>query len=43
MSIRELFVSDVTRDIPPVVYFLEQNAEKVAAKDRALQKKLQSR
>lgn len=29
--IRELFVSDVTRDIPPVVYFHEQSPEKLAA------------
>jgi len=28
--IRELFVSDVTRDIPPVVYFDEQTPEKLA-------------
>ena len=31
MKIRELFVSDVTRDIPPVVYFHEQKNEKLAA------------
>lgn len=31
MLIRELFVSDVTRDIPPVVYFHEQHPEKLAA------------
>ncbi len=31
MLIRELFVADVTRDIPPVVYFHEQSPEKVAA------------
>lgn len=31
MLIRELFVSDVTRDIPPVVYFHEQSPEKLAA------------
>jgi hypothetical protein len=30
MLIRELFVSDVTRDIPPVVYFHEQTPEKLA-------------
>ncbi len=30
MLIRELFVSDVTRDIPPVVYFHEQSPEKLA-------------
>lgn len=29
--IRDLFVSDVTRDIPPVVYFHEQTPEKLAA------------
>ncbi|NUN14061.1 MAG: BREX system P-loop protein BrxC [Myxococcales bacterium] len=29
--IRDLFVSDVTRDIPPVVYFHEQDPVKVAA------------
>ncbi len=28
--IRDLFVSDVTRDIPPVVYFHEQSPEKLA-------------
>ncbi len=28
--VRDLFVSDVTRDIPPVVYFHEQTPEKVA-------------
>ena len=31
MLIRELFVSDVTRDIPPVVYFHEQSPDKIAA------------
>jgi hypothetical protein len=31
MLIRDLFVSDVTRDIPPVVYFHEQSADKLAA------------
>jgi hypothetical protein len=31
MLIRELFSSDVTRDIPPVVYFHEQTPAKVAA------------
>ena len=31
MIIRELFVSDVTRDIPPVVYFHEQTPEKLAS------------
>jgi hypothetical protein len=30
MKIRDLFASDVTRDIPPVVYFHEQNPEKLA-------------
>ena len=30
MLIRELFVSDVTRDIPPVVYFHEQSPDKLA-------------
>jgi len=30
MLIRELFVSDVTRDIPPVVYFHEQSPAKLA-------------
>ncbi len=30
MLIRELFVADVTRDIPPVVYFHEQSPEKLA-------------
>lgn len=29
-AIRDLFVSDVTRDIPPVVYFHEQSPEKLA-------------
>jgi hypothetical protein len=29
--IRDLFVSDVTRDIPPVVYFHEQSPAKLAA------------
>ncbi|MEQ1910553.1 MAG: BREX system P-loop protein BrxC [Vicinamibacterales bacterium] len=31
MIIRDLFVSDVTRDIPPVVYFHEQSPEKLQA------------
>jgi len=31
MLIRELFQQDVTRDIPPVVYFHEQSPEKVAS------------
>ena len=31
MKIRELFQSDVERDIPPVVYFHEQTREKLAA------------
>jgi hypothetical protein len=31
MPIRDLFLSDVTRDIPPVVYFHEQSADKLAA------------
>lgn len=31
MLIKELFVSNVTRDIPPVVYFHEQTPEKLAA------------
>lgn len=31
MLIRDLFVSDVTRDIPPVVYFHEQSPDKLAA------------
>ena len=31
MQIKELFTSDVTRDIPPVVYFHEQRPEKLAA------------
>lgn len=30
VRIRDLFLSDVTRDIPPVVYFHEQSPEKVA-------------
>lgn len=30
MHIRELFASDVTRDIPPVVYLYEQSPEKLA-------------
>jgi hypothetical protein len=34
MLIKELFVSKVTRDIPPVVYFHEQNPEKVAEEVR---------
>lgn len=31
MKIRELFVHDVTRNIPPVVYFHEQSPERIAA------------
>lgn len=31
MLIRDLFLSDVTRDIPPVVYFHEQSPEKLQA------------
>jgi hypothetical protein len=31
MLIRDLFASDVTRDIPPVVYFHEQSPDKLAA------------
>lgn len=31
MKIRDLFVADVTRDIPPVVYFHEQSPAKLAA------------
>jgi len=31
MPIRNLFLSDVTRDIPPVVYFHEQGPDKLAA------------
>lgn len=31
MLIRDLFLSDVTRDIPPVVYFHEQSPDKLAA------------
>ncbi len=31
MIIRELFISDVTRDIPPVVYFHEKAPEKLAS------------
>ncbi len=31
MKINQLFVSDVTRDIPPVVYFHEQTPEKLRA------------
>lgn len=31
MRIRELFVADVTRDIPPVVYFHEQSPPKLAS------------
>lgn len=31
MLIRDLFLSDVTRDIPPVVYFHEQDPDKIAA------------
>jgi hypothetical protein len=34
MKVRELFESDVTRDIPPVVYFHEQLPEKLAAEVR---------
>ena len=30
MKIKDLFESDVTRDIPPVVYFHEQSPEKIA-------------
>ena len=32
--IRDLFVSDVTRDIPPVVYFHEQSPAKLATRSR---------
>jgi len=31
LKIRELFAADVTRDIPPVVYFHEQSPEKIAS------------
>ncbi|MEX1364082.1 MAG: hypothetical protein AB1Z98_13220, partial [Nannocystaceae bacterium] len=31
MKIHELFKSDVTRDIPPVVYFHEQSPDKLRA------------
>ena len=31
MKIQDLFVADVTRDIPPVVYFHEQSPEKLKA------------
>lgn len=31
MKIRDLFVADVTRDIPPVVYFHEQSPQKLQA------------
>ncbi len=31
LKIRDLFVSDITRDIPPVVYFHEQSPDKLAA------------
>lgn len=31
MRIRDLFLSDVTRDIPPVIYFHEQDPAKIAA------------
>ena len=31
MKLRELFQSDVTRDIPPVVYFHEQTPAKLEA------------
>ena len=31
MQIRELFAADVTRDIPPVVYFHEQSPAKLQA------------
>jgi hypothetical protein len=34
MKVHELFESDVTRDIPPVVYFHEQLPEKLAAEVR---------
>ena len=34
MKIRDLFVADVTRDIPPVVYFHEQSPEKLAGRGR---------
>ncbi len=34
MKIRDLFLADVTRDIPPVVYFHEQSPEKVQAEVR---------
>lgn len=29
MQLKELFADDITRDIPPVVYFHEQDPEKV--------------
>src|SRR5580704_1608784 len=31
MRIRDLFIADVTRDIPPVVYFHEQSPERLAS------------
>lgn len=31
MLLRDLFAEDVTRDIPPVIYFHEQSPEKIAA------------
>ena len=31
MKIHELFAANVTRDIPPVVYFHEQSPEKIQA------------
>jgi hypothetical protein len=31
MRIQEIFAADVTRDIPPVVYFHEQSPHKLAA------------
>jgi hypothetical protein len=34
MKIRDLFVSDVTRDIPPVVYFHEQDGERLSLEVR---------
>lgn len=34
MKLRELFASDVTRDIPPVVYFHEQSPEKLQGEVR---------
>ena len=40
MSIKDLFVSDVTRDIAPVVYFHEQSPEKLESETLELAQRL---